>query len=158
MNNIGSVHGRADYHYAVYALAAGAPFQFFSSCEATGCRDHIEWAPPMTLNYWYLPPENQHDKGSGLHLRWTIRDIFEGCAGFALMANESQPPSSLSDGIELFRWTPPDVSAEGEHERVGQLRSRPSARLGGVFLQSHGIRARPAACDIDCPSQYVRCN
>ena len=116
VNNIGSVHGRADYHYAVYALAAGAPFQFFSSCEATGCRDHIEWAPPMTLSYWYLPPENHHDKGSGLHLRWTIRDIFEGCAGFALMANESQPPSSLSDGIELFRWTPPDGSAEGEHD------------------------------------------
>jgi hypothetical protein len=116
VDKIGSVHGRAEYYYAVYALAAGAPFQYFSRCETAGCRAQIEWAPWMTLSYWYALPERSRENGQGLHLRWALRDVFPEFAGFALVANESHPPSGLSDGVDLFRWHPPDGGQDGEHE------------------------------------------
>ena len=93
--------GGGRYHYTVYALASGAPGQFFSPGREPTCRAQFQWAQWMTLSYWFSPARNRF-----LHLTWTIQDMLPGFGGFVLVANEAHPPLFPEDGMEIFRWTP----------------------------------------------------
>ncbi|MGE0129080.1 MAG: hypothetical protein AB7U82_13460 [Blastocatellales bacterium] len=110
---------RTRFHYTVYAQASGAPGQFFASGagagDGKGCRDVIQWESWMTLRYQLAPGEGSR-KGKEMRLTWSVENPFENCAGFALVAGQSAVPSSLDEGVELFRWKPGEGSIAGEHE------------------------------------------
>lgn len=70
----------------------------------------------MTLRYRLLPVTARPQSAAVLRLTLTVSDALGGFAGFALLAKESEPPGSLDDGVELFRWAPGDDAVEGDHE------------------------------------------
>lgn len=105
----------ARLHYTVYAQAAGAPGQFYAPGAGESCRADIQWESWMTVRYQLAPGESSR-KGKEMRLTWSVENPFANCKGFALRADQTNVPSSLDTGIELFRWEPGEGSIAGEHE------------------------------------------
>ena len=108
--------GSARLHYTLYALAAGAPGQFFSPATAPGCRAVVQWEPWMTLRYRLEPAGWRQGMGRRMRLVWSVERPFPDFSGFTLVASAARVPDDPGDGVEIFRWAPAEGTAAGEHE------------------------------------------
>jgi hypothetical protein len=110
------------FHYVVYALASGAPGQFFSAGTSAACRAIVQWDSSWTtMRYCVLPGEKRRSAAPEMRLEWSVEEIAPGFSGFVLLANQDRVPSSLEDGVELFRWTPTPGERPGTHRAVVSL-------------------------------------
>jgi hypothetical protein len=100
------LEGGGIYHYTLFAHPHGSPAEFFSAGLESGCRETIEWQPVWTtIRYGISASGNAHLKSRSVLLRWTVDECAPNFDGFALVANQDGIPSSIDDGVELFRWT-----------------------------------------------------
>ncbi|MCD4786509.1 MAG: hypothetical protein K8T10_22000 [Candidatus Eremiobacteraeota bacterium] len=58
---------------------------------------------------------NSFHRGKDIRLTWSVENPIPDFSGFALVANGQRIPLSISDGIEIFRWTPEKDEVMGVH-------------------------------------------
>lgn len=105
-----------EFHYVIYAQASGAAGKFFAPGVEPGCQVVIPWKRWMTMYYQLSSPRRGPHKGKDIRLVWNLEAPFPDFAGFVLVANQERVPQSLTDGVELFRWTPEPGQVDGDHE------------------------------------------
>jgi hypothetical protein len=107
---------RALLHYVIYAQAAGASTPFFAPGTDSGCRASIRWEPWTTVSYQLAPLDAGSDRTPALRLTWSVETPLPNFSGLVLVGNPERVPVAPEDGVELFRWTPRDRLAAGDHE------------------------------------------
>ncbi|MCD4786508.1 MAG: hypothetical protein K8T10_21995 [Candidatus Eremiobacteraeota bacterium] len=107
---------RGMYHYIVYAKCSGLSGGFFSPGQEMGCRKAVQWGPWMIIQYKLSSPRERSHRDKDVLLNWNVEKPFPDFSGFALVANDQRIPSSITDGIEIFRWKPGEGEVAGEHE------------------------------------------
>lgn len=105
------------YHYVVYAQVSAGGARHHAPGSMPGCRAVVPgqgaW---MVLSYKFSSPKWGRRKGKYIQLVWKVEQPLPDFAGFALLADQTQVPTSLHQDLALYRWIPDRPVEEGTYD------------------------------------------
>ena len=114
-------HSTGHIYYRIFTQVQSKNEILFSAGTSLGCYHDIHITPWMYLKYHFVFSNKQTNIKGKLKLHWSVKNKLENFAGFCLIANLREVPSSPEDGIELFRWRPQDGDIMRDNEAIIDL-------------------------------------
>jgi len=109
-------HGK--YYYVLYTQKSIDSKLFYSLGKTQECRANLLLEKQMIIFLDLSKPKGFFNKNK-LLIKWDIEDAYQSFLGFVLVANNEMIPTSLEDGIELFKWIPEnDISQDSYHQLI----------------------------------------